>query len=396
MDLVTKFKNKRILVTGATGFIGSRIIERLYFETKDSQISAMVRNFNKIARISRFDKVNLIKADILNSEEVNKATENIDIILYTIYGNAGTPEQQREVNVKGLDNICKAALKNSVKKIVYLSTISVYGNQNLSVFSEDSPMKSNGEVYTDSKIEAEKLAMEYFHKHNLPITIIRPTVVYGPYSANWTTKYINALRNNTLYLIEDGEGLCDTVYMDNLIDGMFLAAGNERSNGGTYIISDGQPVTWKRFYKYYMDMVGVESIPSLSIKEIKEMKKQRKNLLYNLKGIVKALLNNYNLRRDLSRYELLKYVKSTIKRFIPKEKLSMLAVTEGASSTVTNGDSGSSGTIKFELPTQKQIEFYTAKKRHEINKAKKELGYVPRINIDTGMGLIKTWYDNLF
>lgn len=274
--------NKKVLVTGATGFIGGRLVERIILGYPDARIRVLLRSFTKAAKISRFDNIDFIKGDIKNKDDVIKATEGVDIIFHCAYGD-------KSVIVDGLKNICDAALSNKVKKIVYLSTISVFGESDSKVIDDSFPLKSGGDEYSESKIESEKIAMNYFGKNKLPISIIRPTIVYGPNSGNWTTKFIEMIKKNELFLIDGGQGVCNHVYIDNLIDGIMLAAKDADSNGKAYTISDGCKTTWKEFLSYYSNIIGCGQLEDYSMQELRSIKKKRLNIIYNIKELFRAM-----------------------------------------------------------------------------------------------------------
>jgi len=387
------FKGKKILVVGASGFIGSRLIERLCFEHGDSEVYALVKDFSKISRIAIFSNLRIINANVLNDQELINATKNIDIAFYCVYGNSGSTAHQRIVNTKGLENVLKACLRNEVKRIVYLSTVSVYGNRRAAVIDETAPVRNDGSVYASSKIEAERIAHKYVSNFKLPIVIIQPTMVYGPYSPNWTIKYIDRLKNNQLYLIDGGGGLCNPVYIDNLIDAMFLCAFKDNILGKTYIISDNSALTWRNFYNYYMEIVGVNEIPDFNSEFLIKLKRKKMDLFFNLRGIMRSILKSKDLRRELNNYELIFRTKEFIKLAFPKNTPINFKQMHSLSE---NLDSRQLNSILADIPDIAQIKSYGIKTTFSISKAKKELGYNPRISIVEGMQKVKEWYYTLY
>ena len=162
--------DKNILITGATGFLGNRLAERLALGT-DYSVTAMVHKFSGpgLARLARLP-INLIQADLLNEESLSKAAENCHIIVHLAYGTAGDEAVKREITVSGTENILKVALKKKVRKVIHFSTAAVHGlNPKGSVIDESAPFNPGEEIYRSSKAQAEKLVWHFHKEHGLPV-----------------------------------------------------------------------------------------------------------------------------------------------------------------------------------------------------------------------------------
>src|SRR4030042_607294 len=96
----------------------------------------------------------------------------------------------------------------------------------------------------------------------LPVVVIRPANVYGPYSNPWTIRPVKLVNSGQMILINQGTGLCNCVYIDNLIDATLAATKRAQSVGQAALISDGIGVTWKKFFGYYAQMAGKPKIRS--------------------------------------------------------------------------------------------------------------------------------------
>lgn len=389
-------ENKRILITGATGFIGGRIIERLFFESQNNEVITLIRDLSRISRIARFNKIKLIKGDILDLEMLTYATKGIDFIFHCAYGNSGDEEYQRKVTVNGTRNICEAATRNG-NKLIYLSTISVYGDDPPPLVDENTPFRKSKDIYTKSKIEAEKIVWEYIRKHSLFATIIRPTVVYGPYSPVWTINLINQLKRKNLVLIDHGNGLCNHLYIDNLIDALFLSALSGHSNGQAYNISDGSSVTWSEFCSYYKEMLdelGIETgWISLGKKELLRLAKERNSLYFNIKGIIRILMSNESLNKEMGKYMLIRKSKKMLKKIIQPNVIDSIRRMQ---ETLRINAIKEETLFPFEHPSIRDINFFSSRTIYSIKKAEEELGYKAKIDINKGMYLVKKWYSTLF
>jgi len=378
-------KGTRILVTGATGFIGGRLVERLVSEY-GADVRALVRNFARAPRIARF-AVRMLPGEVTQPESIDRAIEGCEIVFHCAYGNAGSPSQQRAVTVEGTQNVLEAALKHKVRRILHVSTVSVYGRTADGDLDESAPHKHSGEVYADSKLEAEDLVFKYFKHHGLPVSVVQPTVVYGPYGGTWTMNPISQLKTHRLILVNGESGLCNAVYVDDVVQAMLLASIKEEAIGQAFLISGEQPVTWHEFYNAYERMLGFDSTVSLSKGQIEDMRRRLRKKQGAIGAILPYLLSSpavarpYLLGRRLIpgwlrsrlRTTLLGIGPDTPQQIIPAVEKPILLLTEG------------------------QVAFFEAHTRVRIDKAERMLGYKPVYSFEKGMGLTETWarYSNL-
>ena len=260
-------RGKKVFVTGATGFIGGRLVESLVMD-HGADVHVLVRNLAKTPRIARFP-VTMVHGDLMDLGLVSRAMDGCEILFHCAYGNMGSPEEQREVNVKGTENALSAASGNNLRRVVHVSTLSVYGRTEDSDLDETAPRMYSNQVYADSKLEAERLAFQYFERYDLPVSIIQPAIVYGPFGKYWTVELVNQLKAGRVVLVDGGEGLCNAVYVDDAVQAIILAATEDSAIGQAFLISAESPVTWRDYYGAYRKMLGIEST-SLSEAEASE------------------------------------------------------------------------------------------------------------------------------
>ena len=184
-----ELKNKRVLVTGAGGFIGSHLVERLLEE--ECEIVAFVKynSLNKWGWLDSFDKkvldkIEIFIGDIRNADSVRKAIKNVDVVfhlaaLISIPYSYDSPESYVETNIKGTLNILQACLDYSVERVLITSTSEVYGTAKFVPITEDHP-KQGQSPYSATKIGADHLAESFYRSFDLPVVIVRPFNTYGP------------------------------------------------------------------------------------------------------------------------------------------------------------------------------------------------------------------------
>ncbi len=176
-----------ILITGADGFIGSHLTEKLFDEGHSITALSLYNSFNNwgwLEDVNCKNKINIVSGDIRDSNFCNEITKNIDIIfhlaaLIAIPYSYIAPQSYIDTNVTGTLNICQAARNNNVKRIVHTSTSEVYGSANYVPIDEKHILQPQS-PYSASKIGSDAIAMSFFNSYELPVTILRPFNTFGP------------------------------------------------------------------------------------------------------------------------------------------------------------------------------------------------------------------------
>ncbi len=178
---------KKILVTGADGFIGSHLVEMLV--SKGHKVKALsqynsLNNFGCLENINCKKKIEIFTGDIRDSNYCEYISKDVDIIFH-LAALIGIPysymaiENYIETNIKGTVNICYAAKKNNVSRLIHTSTSEVYGTAQYVPIDERHPLQPQS-PYSATKIAADAMVMSFYNSFNLPITIARPFNTYGP------------------------------------------------------------------------------------------------------------------------------------------------------------------------------------------------------------------------
>lgn len=178
---------KKVLITGADGFIGSHLTELLYRDNFKIKALSQYNAFNKwgwLEDINCLDKIEVLTGDVRDAQFCKKITKDVDIIfhlaaLISIPYSYIAPDSYVETNIKGTLNICQAALENSCHKLIHTSTSEVYGTAKYVPIDEKHPLQPQS-PYSASKIGADMLAMSFFNAFDLPVVIARPFNTYGP------------------------------------------------------------------------------------------------------------------------------------------------------------------------------------------------------------------------
>lgn len=251
-------KKCRILITGANGFVGSKIVEYL-IKTKKFQVSGLIRKTSDQTFLKPFKKqIKLFYGDIRNKLDIAPAFKNQDIVLHiaAFPSDWGKYQYFYDVNVKGVKNVAELCLQNNVKHMVHFSSISIYGFDKRVNATEQTPVKLNNFHYCRTKLDGEKTIKHFMDVFNLPATIIQPGQVYGPNDRTMTYKIIDALNKKQFALSDNGKYLLSPLYIDNLIQAVILIVQKpKKSIGKTYIITDDVKITWYEFTKYLCEFL---------------------------------------------------------------------------------------------------------------------------------------------
>ena len=351
-----RIQKQGILITGASGFIGGRLAERLFFDYGNTP-RCLVRNYAKLARLSRLP-TQLVLGDVLDYESLVKASAGCNTVVHCAYGNTGDDALDAKINVLGTENLLRAAVENRVKRFIYLSSVEVYGRSQPALVDESTEPGDPSNSYARTKLEAEKLCLNYYREASLPVVLLRLAVVYGPHSPIWTIDVVNRLRNGGFCLSEEFSGLCNPLHIDDCVDAVFLSIVRPDVIGKTFIISGGETVTWNDYFAKYNEILGLGELKAASIGQLQLYKMLRKVFDIGFKYLKERhgnhLFFTYNRLRE--------------RRRIPNLK----AVLQKGSLLNTH-------------------EIFARQTYYDIEKAKRKLGFEPKYDFDSGMKSVKQW-----
>jgi len=237
------------LVTGATGFLGSHVAERLC--QQGEHVKILVRKTSNLSAIKHLP-IDITYGDILDVDSIIKAAAGVD----TIFHCAGSVEhiarynKLYETNVVGTKNITTAAAKNGVKRIVYASSLGVYGmngerGNDGSKELKPSKIKDN---YCRSKAEAEKIFFQKCAELNIEGVALRPGVIYGPRDYTASYYWFKAVDEDETALVGDGTARFPLIYVLDLVDVFIDASQRSGISGNAYDLDGPDTASLKRIY----------------------------------------------------------------------------------------------------------------------------------------------------
>jgi nucleoside-diphosphate-sugar epimerase len=344
---------EKFLITGAGGFIGGWIVETLHL-WGEVDIRAGIRNWMSAARLSRFP-VDITLCNVLDKMEIAQAMKGVDIVIHCASGSG-------EIIVQGTQNMLDTASRLGIRRFIHLSTAEVYGNQTGDI-DESHPFQESGNSYGKAKIEAEKLCRKYSEK-GLPVTVIRPSIVYGPFSKDWTVGLAQSLQSRNWGILEGiGDGICNLIYISDLVSGILIAARHEAALGEAFNMSGPDIVTWNQYFQKFNAALGLPELRAI---------RSRKARLYS--GLMKPV-------RSSAKF-LLAHFASPLKKISQRYRPARIAMKAFEKKMKTT-------------PQSDEFSLYSRNAVYLSAKARDLLGFQPKFDLDTGLALTVSWLNQL-
>ena len=228
-----------VLVTGATGFTGGHLAQ--YLAGRGDKVRALVRPKSR----QRFEDsplpsngVSASDGDLIDAASLRSAVQGIEVVYHiaATYREAGQPDSAyRAINVEGTKNLLEAARAAGVRRVVHCSTGGVHGHIAHPPANEDAPFNP-GDVYQETKLAAEKLAREFGASSGLDVVVARPIGIYGPGDTRFLRMF-RGLARGRFPMIGNGQAFYHLTYIDDLIEGFRLCGTVPAATGRTYILA---------------------------------------------------------------------------------------------------------------------------------------------------------------
>ncbi|TLT05310.1 NAD-dependent epimerase/dehydratase family protein [Aliarcobacter cibarius] len=225
----------RVAVTGGSGFIGSKFIE--LFADKFEGIKSL----------------NSKSCPLDNYEKILEVTKDIDVLVHTAF------DHSYKNNISGIRNILKACEQNGVKKLIHISTVSVYEPDAKGVLNENSPYSKLNDPYSKEKRKIEQ-EIEKYKNRAFDIIILQPTIVYG-LGGNWTKYALHVCKAKEVRLPESGNKICNAIHVDDVANAIYLSCTSD-VKFDKFLISGSEPITWKEFYSKHCQVLKELKLPS--------------------------------------------------------------------------------------------------------------------------------------
>lgn len=327
--MIKYYNTKKIFVTGATGFIGRHLVDKLI--EKGYKVTILIRN-KRFEMYFKKKGVSVVTADITKLGKIKDIIGDHTTIVHLagIRSNWGSKESFDKVNNKAIVNLFIA--KSKIRHVIVTSSVYAMGELDFLPANETSPLRAK-DAYGISKVLAEETTKKYSQLTQIGYTIIRPAIVYGPgdNDLGMVNKLLNLIANKKFFIIGNGENYLHLIFLDDLING-YIKAIEKGGNNETYILAGSKPIR-----------------------------------LINLVRVIKKNLN-------LNSKEI----------YLPKVLVLFLGLLTEIIWPIFS---------KNEPPISKiKINTISADWYYDISKAKKELEFNPKINYEVGIAKTAIWF----
>jgi dihydroflavonol-4-reductase len=247
----------RAFVTGGTGYIGGRLVGKL--RERGDEVVALVRSPAKATDLAKLG-CDLVEGDLSSTDAIRKGVQGADAVFHVaaVY-KVGIPASEREAmfesNVRGTENVLDAAIEANVKRIVYVSTVGIFGNTHGEIVDET--YRRNGEdflsCYEETKYRSHEIALDRIGK-GAPIVIVQPGGVYGPGDHSEIGNFIDQARTGKLKLLMFPETGFNLVHVDDVAGGILLA--HDKGKTGESYVLGGQIATMRDLIEKVSELSG--------------------------------------------------------------------------------------------------------------------------------------------
>ena len=250
----------KVLVTGATGFTGGHLAAML--ADRGDEVRALVRPRSR----ARFEASPLpakgvvaIEGDLTDAGAMTRAAAGVEVVYHiaATYREAGQPDAAyRAINVEGTKNVLEAAQAGGASRVVHCSTGGVHGHIAKPPANEDAPFNP-GDVYQETKLEAERAARSFGERTGFDVVVIRPIGIYGPGDTRFL-KMFRGLARGKFPMIGDGKPFYHLTYIDDLVEGFRLAGTVPAAKGRTYLLAGPRFTTLEELVRLVAKELKVE------------------------------------------------------------------------------------------------------------------------------------------
>jgi nucleoside-diphosphate-sugar epimerase len=252
------FMSSRYLLTGATGFVGGHIAEALV--QRGWPVSAIVRPTSETSFLKRLN-VNLLQGELSDARFVADAVAEADVVVHAAakVGDWGPVEEYRTVNVDQLRVLLEACKGQALSRFIHVSSLGVYeGRHHYGTDETTPPPAQHADGYTQTKVESEQLALRYYQDFGVPVVVLRPGFVYGPRDRTVLPRIIDNLRNHQVRYPGGGGAAMNTIFVLNFVQAVLLALDNPQAVGQIYNLTDGEFVSKRQFIEAICEALGLD------------------------------------------------------------------------------------------------------------------------------------------
>jgi nucleoside-diphosphate-sugar epimerase len=245
------------LVTGAAGLLGSHVVDVL--SERGESVRALFRPVEKAAADPTNTTIEVCWGDLSDRASLERAVRGTDRVIHCAArtGPWGPPKEYEVANVGGLRSLVEIALDAGTRHFVHVSSITVHGNDVGGKADEASPLRLEPNPYSRSKLLGEALLQELVERHNAPVTIARPGWIYGPRDRASFARFAAQILRGRMIVVGSGRNYLPLIHARDVADGLVLASFCDSAIGRTYLLVNDEPVTQLEYLTAIAHELGV-------------------------------------------------------------------------------------------------------------------------------------------
>lgn len=260
---MTTLNKQVVAVTGASGFIGGRVVERFVLN-RSHRVRGLARGYGRLARMSVLpqDELEFRLGPLDDPDALVDALSGVDTVVHTAFGSSGDVTQRWAATVEGTRAVLRSARDAGVRRVVHLSTVDVYapGAAVLTEACAPLPRDEDDQEYEQQKLVAERIALEF--ADDLEVVVLQPGIVYGPWGKSWTEDVLDRLANDDSALPSGpAHGRCNAVHVDDVVDAVRAAVNGTVSTGSRYLVA-APSIGWNEFFDGFRSVLGMPPVPA--------------------------------------------------------------------------------------------------------------------------------------
>jgi len=318
-----------VALTGASGYTGGRLLEAL--RARGDDVSALFRA-SSVTGALRSSGARLVEGDLSDASAVERLLQGADALVHVaaVYRTAGHPDSYyRDVNVGGTERLLEAAARRGLQRFVHTSTVGVHGHVVDPPADETAPL-APGDIYQQTKAEAEALAFSFHRTRGVPVAVVRPGAIYGPGETR-LLKLFRAIARGRYAVVGSGHSFYHPVYIDDLVCRLLLALDKPEAVGQAFLIAGPRYLSQDELASLIARHTGGRVLPF----------------------------------------------------HIPAGPIQLLGAAVEAFCVP----------LGLEPPIhRRRVDFWTKSRAFSIEKARRLLGYAPRVDVEEGIARTAAWY----
>jgi nucleoside-diphosphate-sugar epimerase len=324
--------------------------------------------------------------DILDPKVVEAAADGCAVVFNCTKGKGHDLALRRAVEVEGVQNLVRAAGRNCAR-VVQVSTMAVYDLHRDGVVDETSPAAPSGDPYADAKLEGERAAFDLGARLGVPVAVLQPTVVYGPNAGVHGEDIIEELATGRVVLVNGGTGICNAVYVDDVVTALQLAATSERAPGERFLVTGPGYPTWAEFFAAFERMLGVQRTVALSEEEAIALWRRSQRRPWLLPEALRAVAEDRGLRSRLLSTREGDLTRKAVRRIRDRRPPSAAVRPAPPADDPVLDEAG----LELHAPRPWLARYLASKPMVTSDKARDLLGYEPVFDLEHGMALTERW-----